>query len=150
LPPWSGGGPAYIVVDDEPVAWGTFLRALAEAVGAPPPRELPAFMLRPASCAHAAFTTSMRVSGAKAGRELGWAPSVPSWRQGIPPLGAAASWTPPEAGHSRYSRVALVARIRRAAARAAGSSSPPPSISARSTLASARRHTVAPHQCISG
>lgn len=83
-------GQAYNVVDDEPVAWGAFLRALAEAVGAPPPWELPAFILRPATYAHAAFTTSMRVSGAKAGRELGWAPSVPSWRQGIPLLAAAA------------------------------------------------------------
>jgi nucleoside-diphosphate-sugar epimerase len=82
-------GQAFNVVDDEPVAWGTFLRTLAEAVGAPPPRELPAWMLRPANYAHAAFTTSMRVSNATARRELGWAPSVPSWRQGIPLLAAA-------------------------------------------------------------
>jgi hypothetical protein len=68
------------------------------------------------------------------------------------PLGAVALHLSPcpTAGHSRYRRVALVARMRLAAARAADSSSPPPSTSARSTLASARRHTVAPHQCISG
>jgi nucleoside-diphosphate-sugar epimerase len=83
-------GQAYNVVDDEPVAWGTLLRALAEAVGAPPPRQLPAFLLRPANYAHAAFTTSMRVSNAKARRELGWTPSVPSWRQGVRLLAAAA------------------------------------------------------------
>jgi nucleoside-diphosphate-sugar epimerase len=82
-------GQAYNVVDDEPVAWRTFLRALAEAVGAPPPRELPAWLLRPANYAHAAFTTSMRVSNAKARRELGWTPSVPTWRQGIPMIAAA-------------------------------------------------------------
>jgi nucleoside-diphosphate-sugar epimerase len=83
-------GQAYNVVDDQPVAWATFLPALAEAVGAPPPRELPAWLLRPASYAHAAFTTSMRVSNAKARRELGWAPTVPTWRQGAPLLAAAA------------------------------------------------------------
>jgi len=83
-------GQAYNIVDDEPVAWGRFLRALAEVVGAPPPRELPAWLLRPANYAHAAFTTSMRVSGAKARRELGWTPSVPSWRQGVPLVAAAA------------------------------------------------------------
>jgi nucleoside-diphosphate-sugar epimerase len=82
-------GQAYNVVDDEPVAWATFLRALAAAVGAPPPRELPAWLLRPANYAHAAFTTSMRVSGAKARRELGWVPSVPTWRQGVPRIAAA-------------------------------------------------------------
>jgi len=82
-------GQAYNVVDDEPVAWPTFLRALAEAVGAPPPRELPAWLLRPANYAHAAFTTSMRVSNAKARRELGWAPSVPTWREGVPLIAAA-------------------------------------------------------------
>jgi nucleoside-diphosphate-sugar epimerase len=82
-------GQAYNVVDDEPVAWGTFLRALAGAVGAPPPRELPAWLLRPANYAHAAFTTSMRVSNTKARRELGWASSVPTWRQGVPLIAAA-------------------------------------------------------------
>ena len=54
------------------------------------------------------------------------------------------------AGHSRYSRVALVARMRRAVSRAAASSRPPASTSARSTRARARRQTVAPHQCDSG
>jgi nucleoside-diphosphate-sugar epimerase len=83
-------GQAYNVVDDQPVAWATFLRALAEAVGAPPPRELPAWLLRPANYVHAAFTTSMRVSNAKARRELAWAPTVPTWREGIPLIAAAA------------------------------------------------------------
>ena len=46
-------------------------------------------LLRPANYAHAAFTTSMRVSNAKARRELGWAPSVPTWRQGVPLIAAA-------------------------------------------------------------
>jgi nucleoside-diphosphate-sugar epimerase len=82
-------GQAYNVVDDEPVAWRTFLRALAGAVGAPRPRELPAWLLRPANYAHAAFTTSMRVSNVKARRELGWTPSVPTWREGIPLIAAA-------------------------------------------------------------
>ncbi|MFJ4569607.1 hypothetical protein ACIP4U_39365 [Streptomyces caelestis] len=33
---------------------------------------------------HTLMTTSMRISNAKAGRELGWAPTVPTYREGIP------------------------------------------------------------------
>jgi nucleoside-diphosphate-sugar epimerase len=47
-------------------------------------------MLRPIPYAHAMMTTSMRVSNAKAKRELGWAPAVSTYREGIP-LAAKAS-----------------------------------------------------------
>jgi hypothetical protein len=86
-------------------------------------------------------------AAAEGGRQRRRVPLHP----GVPrrPLDAVAlHWSSP--GQSRYRRVALVARMRLAAAPAAGSSSPPASTSSRSTLASARRHTVAPHQCISG
>lgn len=41
-------------------------------------------MLRAIPYLHTLMTTSMRVSNAKAKRELGWAPAVPTYRAGIP------------------------------------------------------------------
>jgi nucleoside-diphosphate-sugar epimerase len=41
-------------------------------------------MLRAIPYLHTIITTSMRVSNAKARRELGWAPAVPTYREGIP------------------------------------------------------------------
>ncbi|MBY8872339.1 NAD(P)-dependent oxidoreductase [Micromonospora sp. PLK6-60] len=77
-------GQAYNVVDDEPVRWGDYLDTLAAAVGARRPWRVPSWLLRPVPYLHALMGTSMRVSNAKAKRELGWAPSVPTYREGIP------------------------------------------------------------------
>ncbi|GHJ56339.1 dTDP-glucose 4,6-dehydratase [Nonomuraea sp. TT08I-71] len=77
-------GQAYNIVDDEPVRWGDYLDRLAAAFGARRPWRVPSWMLRPIPYAHAMMTTSMRVSNAKAKRELGWAPAVPTYREGIP------------------------------------------------------------------
>ena len=41
-------------------------------------------MLRPIPYIHTMMTTSMRVSNAKARRELGWAPAVSTYHEGIP------------------------------------------------------------------
>jgi hypothetical protein len=46
-------------------------------------------MLRPIPYLHTLMTTSMRVSNAKARRELGWAPAVSTYRDGIPLVVAA-------------------------------------------------------------
>lgn len=77
-------GQAYNVVDDEPVRWGDYLDTMATAFGARRPWRVPSWMLRPIPYLHAMMTTSMRVSNAKAKRELGWAPAVPTYREGIP------------------------------------------------------------------
>ncbi|MFI7283788.1 NAD-dependent epimerase/dehydratase family protein [Micromonospora chersina] len=77
-------GQAYNIVDDESVRWGDYLDTLAAAFGARRPWRVPSWMLRPIPYAHAMMTTSMRVSNAKAKRELGWAPAVPTYREGIP------------------------------------------------------------------
>ncbi|MFF4807113.1 NAD-dependent epimerase/dehydratase family protein [Micromonospora chersina] len=77
-------GQAYNIVDDEPVRWGDYLDTLAAAFGARRPWRVPSWMLRPIPYAHSMMTTSMRVSNAKAKRELGWAPGVPTYREGIP------------------------------------------------------------------
>jgi nucleoside-diphosphate-sugar epimerase len=77
-------GQAYNIVDDEPVRWGDYLDALAAELGVRRPWRVPTWMLRPIPYAHAMMTTSMRVSNAKAKRELGWAPAVSTYREGIP------------------------------------------------------------------
>jgi nucleoside-diphosphate-sugar epimerase len=77
-------GQAYNIVDDEPVRWADYLDRLAAELGARRPWRVPTWMLRPVPYLHTIMTTSMRVSNAKARRELGWAPAVPTYREGIP------------------------------------------------------------------
>jgi nucleoside-diphosphate-sugar epimerase len=77
-------GQAYNIVDDEPARWADYLDALAAELGARRPWRVPTWLLRPIPYLHAIMTTSMRVSNAKARRELGWAPAVSTYREGIP------------------------------------------------------------------
>lgn len=75
----------YNVVDDEPVRVGEWLPAYADALGAKPPRRVPTWLARLVAGPYAvAAATMLRgASNAKAKRELGWSPSVPSWREGF-------------------------------------------------------------------
>ncbi len=75
----------YNVVDDEPAPLREWLPAYAEALGAKPPRRVPAWLARFAAGKDLVSTaTTMRgASNAKAKRELGWRPEHPSWRQGF-------------------------------------------------------------------
>jgi nucleoside-diphosphate-sugar epimerase len=75
----------YNVVDDEPAPLREFVPALADALGAKPPRRVPVFVARLAAGKLIAnYATSLQpVSNAKAKSELGWTPRRPSWRQGI-------------------------------------------------------------------
>jgi nucleoside-diphosphate-sugar epimerase len=79
-------GEAYTIVDDEPVRNTDFFMFLCQQAHLPKPFSLPGWMMRPlAPLATDFFTTSMRVSNAKAARELGWRPVIaPTYRQGIP------------------------------------------------------------------
>jgi nucleoside-diphosphate-sugar epimerase len=81
-----GTAGAYNVVDDEPAPLGEWLPFYAEALGAKPPRRLPAWLVRlvvGGEMTDAALT--MRgAANAKAKRELGWQPAFPSWREGFP------------------------------------------------------------------
>ena len=77
-------GQAYNIVDDEPVRWADYLDALAAELGVRRPWRVPTWMLRAIPYLHTIMTTSMRVSNAKARRELGWAPAVSTYREGIP------------------------------------------------------------------
>jgi nucleoside-diphosphate-sugar epimerase len=75
----------YNIVDDEPAPVATWLPALAEAVGAPPPRRVPAWVGRIALGAGglAVMTENRGGSNAKAKRELGWRPRYATWRHGF-------------------------------------------------------------------
>lgn len=75
----------YNVVDDEPAPLREWLPVYAEALGAKPPRRVPAWLARLAAGKDlAGAAVEMRgASNAKAKRELGWAPTHPSWRQGF-------------------------------------------------------------------
>ena len=76
----------YNIVDDEPAPAREWLPAMAEALGAKPPRKLPAWLAQLfAGKANVVLATEARgASNAKAKRELGWTPRYHSWRQGFP------------------------------------------------------------------
>ena len=75
----------YNVVDDDPAPVREWLPALAEAIGAKPPRQIPRWLARvmAGEAAVALMTESRGASNAKAKRELGWTLRYPSWRQGF-------------------------------------------------------------------
>ena len=82
----SHGAPGiYNVVDDDPAPVAEWLPFLASAIGAKPPRRVPAWLGRLfVGEAGVAMMTSIRGgSNAKARRELAWEPIYPSWRRGF-------------------------------------------------------------------
>jgi nucleoside-diphosphate-sugar epimerase len=76
-------GQAYNIVDDEPVRLADFLDTVASELGVRRPRRMPDWLFRPIPYLGAIARTSMRVSNAKAKRELGWTPTVSTHREGI-------------------------------------------------------------------
>ena len=85
-------GQAYNVVDDEPVNWRDFTWTLADASGTPQPFMVPRRALRLVA-PYLAFmmTSTLRVSNARAKRELNWTPSAPNYRDGIRLMKASAA-----------------------------------------------------------
>jgi nucleoside-diphosphate-sugar epimerase len=79
-------GPAiFNVVDDEPAAVREWLPVLAQALGAKPPRRLPAWLARLLAGEFVVrlSTEARGALNAKAKRELGWTPRYPTWRTGF-------------------------------------------------------------------
>lgn len=80
-------GPAvYNVTDDDPAPMRDWLPALAAALGARPPRRVPAWLARPVVGGEmlAMMSACRGASNARAKKELGMALRYPSWREGFP------------------------------------------------------------------
>ena len=82
-------GQAYNVVDRTPLGFRAHLLCVAEEFGLPKPMTVPLWLTKPMSYAHTMFASGLRVSAAKAERELGWTPVYPSSREGLAALRAA-------------------------------------------------------------
>jgi len=80
-----GASGAYNIVDDDPALVSDWLPQLAEALGAPRPRRVPAVIGRLAAGSYgvATMTQAQGASNALAKRELGWSPEYRSWREGF-------------------------------------------------------------------
>ncbi|MEZ5156608.1 MAG: NAD(P)-dependent oxidoreductase [Solirubrobacterales bacterium] len=81
----TGARGIFNVVDDDPAEVAEWLPVLADALGGRTPRRLPAWLARPLVGAYGvAYMCELRgASNAKARRELGWEPSIASWREGF-------------------------------------------------------------------
>jgi nucleoside-diphosphate-sugar epimerase len=81
----GGATGVYNVADDEPASVAEWLPVLAEALGAPRPRTMPAWLARPL-IGEAGIAMMNEVRGAsntKVKRELDWRPWYASWRDGF-------------------------------------------------------------------
>jgi nucleoside-diphosphate-sugar epimerase len=78
-------GEVYHIVDDDPAPTREFIPVIAEALGAPKPLHIPAWLgqLLAGDVAVTMMTEGRGSSNAKAKRELGWQPTWPSWRDGF-------------------------------------------------------------------
>jgi len=78
-------GEVYHIVDDDPAPTREFIPVIAEALGAPKPLHIPAWLggLLAGDVAVTMMTEGRGSSNAKAKRELGWQPIWPSWRDGF-------------------------------------------------------------------
>jgi nucleoside-diphosphate-sugar epimerase len=77
-------GAIYNIVDDEPVAFNTYIAALAEAAGALRPLVAPRWLLRLfAPAAVESTMTRLPLSNARAREELAWQPRFPTYREGM-------------------------------------------------------------------
>jgi nucleoside-diphosphate-sugar epimerase len=82
----SVDGPrVYNIVDDDPAPVAQWLPALADALGAPRPRRVPAWLARPLASSYGVgiMTGAQGASNELARRELAWTPTHPSWREGF-------------------------------------------------------------------
>ena len=78
-------GEAYNIANDESASWVELQQAAAIAAGRPLPREVPAWLVRASApfAAELIAGTSMRLSMAKARRELRWRPQFANYAEGL-------------------------------------------------------------------
>lgn len=86
-------GQAYNVADRTPMSFGSHVRCVAEEFGLPKPMTVPLWLMRPMSYAHTVMASTLRVSTAKAERELGWTPAHTAARDGLAAMRAAVGLT---------------------------------------------------------
>jgi len=79
------GAGVYNVVDDEPAPVRDWLPYLAELIGAPPPRRIPRWLAWLGAGSYAVYLMARQraASNRKARDELGFVPSIASWRAGF-------------------------------------------------------------------
>jgi nucleoside-diphosphate-sugar epimerase len=79
-------GSLYHVVDDEPLSYYEFVALTAQALGVGPPRRVPEWLASRVGGADpvGAVIRSARSSNIRIKRELGWEPSYPTARVGVP------------------------------------------------------------------
>jgi nucleoside-diphosphate-sugar epimerase len=80
-----GESGVYNIVDDDPAPVSQWLPALADGLGAPRPRRVPALIARLVAGSYgvASMTKAQGASNELAKRELGWTPEHSSWREGF-------------------------------------------------------------------
>jgi nucleoside-diphosphate-sugar epimerase len=80
-----GDNAPYNVVDDEPAPVAEWVPALAQALGAKPPRRVPAWLARPLAGEYGIYTMTRAqgASNARAKQALAWTPGHASWREGF-------------------------------------------------------------------
>ncbi|MFI6655018.1 NAD-dependent epimerase/dehydratase family protein [Streptomyces sp. NPDC050523] len=81
-------GQAYNITDRTPFGFRDHVLCVAEEFGVPKPMTVPLWLTRPMPYVHTILTSRMRVSSAKAERELGWTPRYGSCREGLAALAA--------------------------------------------------------------
>ena len=77
-------GEIYNICDDEPASFAAFTKEMAAAIGARPPKSIPAGVAKAVMPYFVlAMTGTVTMSNAKAKSELGWKPRYPSVREGL-------------------------------------------------------------------
>ncbi len=81
----TGPPGVYNIVDDEPASRSEWVPFYADVLGAPPPRHVPALLIRMLGREHFIYrsTEQRGASNAKAKRELGLDLCFRSWREGF-------------------------------------------------------------------
>ena len=81
-------GQAYNIADRTPIGFRAHVLCVAREFGLPKPIAVPLWTVRPMAYAHTMVTGNLRVSSAKAERELGWTPVYASSADGLAALRA--------------------------------------------------------------
>ena len=76
-------GQAYNIADATPLGFRAHVEAVARSFGLPKPMNVPLWLLKPMSYAHTVMSSRLRMSCAKAERELGWTPRYASSHEGL-------------------------------------------------------------------